>query len=214
MGKTLNRLAHFVTQIIFSAITPALLVPTIAERSITWRLIAFCFGRSYGNRYQSIIDSFGGRYGAAMAEGLKGAQKAMGKKRPIIIDCGTGTGFVTKKAAKVFPNATFVACDILHGMLLQAKRDSADIGTDLFHLQADTFFLPLRDGSVDLLLAQNTIPCFSEFARVCRPGGMILYSDTSSGWIADLAERLVKRNKIFNKVECRRVDLGFYMLVQ
>jgi hypothetical protein len=74
LGKISNRLAHFGTQILFSAITP-LLIPAISERSFTRRLIAFCFGRSYGNRYQSVIDSFEGRYGAAMAEGLKRAPK-------------------------------------------------------------------------------------------------------------------------------------------
>ena len=46
------------------------------------------------------------------------------------------------------------------------------------------------------------------------PGGVILYADTSSGWIADLAERLVRRHKIFKKVECSRVDMGFYLLAQ
>ena len=67
----------------------------------------------------------------------------------------------------------------------------------VFHFQADTFAIPVADESVDLLLAQNTIPWFEEFSRVCRPGGMIVYVDTSAGWIADPAKRLVASPKAF-----------------
>ena len=74
--------------------------------------------------------------------------------------------------------------------------------------------LPLPDQSVDMLLAQNTIPCFSEFSRVCRPGGMIIYVDTSVGWIVDLAKRMVARHKLFKTVMGERVGTGFYIIVQ
>ncbi len=66
-----NRFALFASQILFSVITPPLLIPRIANLRFTRSFISFCFGRSYGNRYQTIIDSFQGRYGLAMAEGLK-----------------------------------------------------------------------------------------------------------------------------------------------
>ena len=69
----LNRLALFVSQFFFSVITPPLLVPGIGKLKLTRSFIAFFFGRSYGNRYQSIIDAFQGRYGLAMTEGLKKA---------------------------------------------------------------------------------------------------------------------------------------------
>jgi ubiquinone/menaquinone biosynthesis C-methylase UbiE len=149
-----------------------------------------------------------------MAKGLEIARKRISYKKPVIVDCGTGTGFVTRQAAKVFPNATFVALDILQGMLFQARNCCRDIETNIFHVQADTFSLPLPDRSVDLLLAQNTIPCFKEFARVCRPGGIVIYADTSAGWIAGLAERLVLRHGVFAKVSVERADLGFYILAE
>jgi len=60
-----------------------------------------------------------------------------------------------------------------------------------------TFALPLADESVDLLLAQNTMPCFSEFARVCRPGGIVVYVDNSASWIIGLAKRLVEKHRLF-----------------
>jgi len=149
-----------------------------------------------------------------MAEGLAKAKEIAGDNIFVVADCGTGTGFVTRQAAEHFPHATFVAFDILPGMLAQARDNCRDISTDVFHVQADTFALPLADDSVDLLLAQNTMPCFTEFARVCRPGGMIIYVDSSAGWIAGKAKRLVEKQLLFERVLGERVDLGFYVLAQ
>jgi len=70
MNNLLVRLSHIFAQILFSIITPFLLIPWIAQLSITRLFVAFCFGRLYGNRYQKIIDSFQGRYSLPMAKGL------------------------------------------------------------------------------------------------------------------------------------------------
>jgi ubiquinone/menaquinone biosynthesis C-methylase UbiE len=207
-------LAQLTTQIFFSIITIPLLIPQIARVSVTRLFISTCFGRLYGNRYQSVIDSFQGRYGLAMAAGLARVKEIAGKSVSLVADCGTGTGFVTKQAAAEFPQATFVALDILPGMLRQAANNCKDLVRKAFFVQADTFALPLADQSVDLLLVQNTIPYFAEFHRVCRPGGMIIYVDTSAGWIANLSKRLVEKHKLFAKVISERVDLGFYVLAQ
>lgn len=212
--NTLNRLALLTSQILFSVITPPLLIPGIGKLRFTRSLISFCFGRSYGNRYQNIIDSFQGRYGLAMAEGLKNAKAIAGHRVAIVADCGTGTGFVTNQAAEQFPHATFIAFDLLSGMLRQARTNCKSIAADVFHVQADNFALPLTDESVDLLLAQNTMPCISEFARVCRPGGMIVYVDSSAGWVTDLVKRLVEKHKLFRRVVGERVDMGFCMVLE
>ena len=214
MQNPFNKLAHLFTQILFSIITPPLLVPGIAKLSITRFLIAFCFGRLYGNRYQDIIESFQGSYGLAMEQGLLKAQEMAGDTISVIMDCGTGTGFVTKQAAGKFHNVIFIGVDILHGMLMQARNYCKDIPAQVFHVQADTFALPLADKSVDLLLAQNTIPWFSEFERVCRPGGIIVYVDTSAGWITNIAQRMVEKHKLFERVIAERVDMGFYVVAQ
>lgn len=214
MMNLVVRLRHFFIQVLFSIITPPLLMPRVAKLRITRLFISFCFGRSYGNRYQNIIDSFQGRYGLAMAEGLSRAKKIAADNISVVADCGTGTGFVTRQAAEYFPHAAFIAFDILPGMLAQARDNCKDISTDVFHVQADAFALPLADESVDLILAQNTMPCFAEFARVCRPGGMIIYVDSSAGWISGVAKRLVEKYKLFEKVVSERVDMGFYVLAQ
>ncbi len=209
-----NRLALFASQILFSIITPPLLIPGIAKLRFTRSFIEFCFGRSYGDRYQNIIDSFQGRYGLAMSEGLEKAKAIAGDKISIVADCGTGTGFVTRHAAEQFPDATFIGFDILPGMLRQAHDNCKGVAADVFHVQADNFALPLSDESVDLLLAQNTMPCLDEFARACRSGGMVVYVDSSAGWISSLVKRLVEKHRLFEKVIAERVDMGFYVLAQ
>lgn len=214
MGNLGMSVAHFFSQVLFSAITPPLLIPGIARLSVTRSLVAFCFGRLYGARYEDVIDSFQGRYGLAMEAGLVEARDMVGSDASLVLDCGTGTGFVTRQAAAHFPEADFVGSDILRGMLAQARSNCLKLGSNVFHVQADTFELPLADQSVDVLLAQNTIPCFEEFSRVCRPGGAIVYVDTSAGWIASLAARLVLNHGLFDRVTVKRVGLGFFILAQ
>ena len=122
MNNLLVRLSHIFAQILFSIITPFLLIPWIAQLSITRLFVAFCFGRLYGNRYQKIIDSFQGRYSLPMAKGLAKAKEIAGDKISVALDCGTGTGFVTKQAAFEFSYTTFIAVDILHAMLKRVFR--------------------------------------------------------------------------------------------
>jgi len=104
-----------------------------------------------------------------MAKGLTKARAIAGNQVSVVADCGTGTGFVTKQAAEYFPHATFIAFDLLLGMLRQARDNCEDIVTNVFQVQADNFALPLTDQSVDLLLAQNTMPCFAEFCEGMSP---------------------------------------------
>jgi ubiquinone/menaquinone biosynthesis C-methylase UbiE len=214
MSNPSARLGLFLSQILFSTITPFLLIPKIARLSVVRHFVVFCFGRAYGNHYQSIIDTFKGQYGSAMTRGLAKAREMAGGNISVVVDCGTGTGFVTRQAAELFPCATFIAFDILYGMLTQARNNCKNLATNIFYVQADTFALPLADQSVDLVLVQNTIPYFAEFVRVCRPGGMIVYVDSSAGWIAGLAKRLVEKHRLFETVVVERVDMGFYVLAQ
>ena len=43
------------------------------------------------NLYDKFIDSFQGKYGLAMAEGLAKAKEITGDKIHVAVDCGTGT---------------------------------------------------------------------------------------------------------------------------
>ena len=214
MSNIMNRFSLFIAQILFSIVMPPLFIPQIAKLGVTRSLIAFCFGRMYGNKYQKVIDSFGGNYGLAMAAGLSKVREITAAQVSLIVDCGTGTGFVTKQAAACFPDAKIVALDLLEGMLAQARQNCTAIASHVLHIKADIFALPLADSSVDLVLAQNTIPNFEDFARICRPDGMVIFVDCSAGWVTSLVKHLVEKTQLFKKVSGKRVALGFYILVQ
>ena len=213
--KTLfNRLSLLFAQLLFSMVMPPLFIPRIARLRVTRSLVAFCFGRSYGNKYQHVIDSFQGKYGLAMAQGLSKAKDLAGDNISVIVDCGTGTGFVTKQAAECFPDAKIAAFDLLDRMLSQARANCKEIAPRVIHCKADTFALPLADNSVDLVLAQNTIPNFEDFARICRPNGAVIFVDCSAGWVTGLVKHLVEKTGLFEKVSGERVAMGFYILAQ
>lgn len=214
MSNIFNRIGRMMSQILFSLITPPLLMPKIARLQVTRKLIAFCFGRLYGNKYDDLIGALGDEYGIPMSSAIKKAKEVQNMQSPVILDCGTGTGFVTGLAGEAFPDSMIIATDALPNMLELARKNCRAIESRVLHVRADTFSLPLADESVDLVLAQNTMPCFSEFCRVLRPGGMLLYVDTSAGWIAGLARRLVDRHRLFDMVIGERAGIGFYVLSQ
>jgi SAM-dependent methyltransferase len=209
-----NSIALFLSQLIFSLITPLLLIPRVAKFSVIRRFVAFCFGTLYGDRYGDIIDVLKGTYGLPMDTALRKAKEIVGPDPALLVDCGTGTGFVTRQAAQLFPGTSIVGIDILPGMLRQAQAGCKALETQVLHVQADSFNLPLADRRVDLLLAQNTIACFDEFGRVLRPGGALIYVDTSARWVASLARWEVSRLGLFESVFVKKAGLGFYVLAQ
>jgi SAM-dependent methyltransferase len=214
MKHALRRLSLLLSQVLFSIITPPLLVPCMAKLRLTRSAIAFFFGRLYGNRYDDIIAAFGDSYAMPMSHAMKLAKEILKQDISVIVDCGTGTGFVTRQAAGAFPSSTIIACDLLENMLRLARDSSAGITARVMYVQADSFSLPLADGCADMVLVQNTMPAFHEFHRILRPGGLVLYVDTSAGWIASLATRLVRRHRLFESVTGERVGMGFYVVAK
>ena len=149
-----------------------------------------------------------------MSKALERVRELIENAPRVILDCGTGTGFVTKQVAEFFPNTQIIAADGLLNMLKLARDNCANISDRVLFINADTFNLPIADSSVDIILAQNTIPAFHEFNRVLKPSGMVIYVDTSSGWITNLAINLVKRHNIFLNVVGAKAEMGFYVIAQ
>jgi SAM-dependent methyltransferase len=91
--------------------------------------------------------------------------------------CGTGRALVSMRDA-VGRDGTVVGVDLTPEMLA-AARDHGRL-TVAALLLADTRFLPLRDASVDAVLAAGLLPHLpdpaaglAELARVTRPGGRL-----------------------------------------
>ena len=105
-----------------------------------------------------------------------------GRTEATILDIGTGSGDIPRrlveKAQKRGVKLTIFAADLLETHLQIARRDCAGFPT-IFPLGADAFSLPLRDQSVDFVLASLFLHHFRppqigellrEFERVSRVG--------------------------------------------
>jgi ubiquinone/menaquinone biosynthesis C-methylase UbiE len=102
-----------------------------------------------------------------------------------VIDVGAGTGQYGQLARDRC--AMYVAADLYMGML----RDLA--GSGLTRLNLDAAALPLADDSVDVLLANHMLYYVADveraaasFARVLRPGGVLLAATNSEQYMGEL----------------------------
>ena len=212
--RLFHRAALGLSQVLFSALTPLLLMPRVAASPLARRAVAFCFGKAYRGRYNRIIDTFDGLYGTPLEAGLDAALELGHTPIDVVLDCGTGTGYATLRMAARCPRALYVGMDMLELMLLQARGACRKESVRSVHALADSFSLPMRSASADLVLAMNTLPWFPEFLRVCRPGGVIVYVDSSAGWIRRVADRKVRRQAPHSLVISGRAGLGFYVVLK
>ena len=104
----------------------------------------------------------------------------------IIFDIGAGTGRQTRDLPRHYPQARTIALDLAPNMLRHARQQLSwwQRRRHRHHFVcADAEQLPLVDCSVDLLFSNLTLQwcndldhVFSEFHRVLRPGGLLLFS--------------------------------------
>lgn len=114
--------------------------------------------------------------------------KALGSKPDApferALEIGCGTGYFSLNLMQEGLISELVATDVSTGMLesLSATADTLGLGDRVETLQADAEELPFEDESFDLVLGHavlHHIPdlakAFSEFKRVLRPGGAIVF---------------------------------------
>ncbi|HJQ31327.1 MAG TPA: class I SAM-dependent methyltransferase [Pyrinomonadaceae bacterium] len=210
-----SRLYLFASQVFFTAaLGPLFLWPKVGGSRPVRSFVAFSFGRLLAPRYSRVISSFGELYGVALDEGLNRAEAVAESRIGKVIDCGTGTGFAATRAALRFPEASVIGFDLVTEMLEQARSDAARRGLRIAHVRADANCLPLADGAADLVIAHNTAPFLSEFARVCRRGGVVVFVDSAARWIAPVARRAAARTGCFDLVEARQTQSGFFLVAR
>ena len=97
----------------------------------------------------------------------------------LAVDLGSATGRGAEGLAGRYPNARVLAVDTSVGMLRAAAANAAE---RFDAVAGDAAALPLRAGSVDVLLANLVLPwsrpdrLFAEAARVLADGGALLFA--------------------------------------
>ena len=104
----------------------------------------------------------------------------------VMLDVGAGTGWCSAALAQRYPRARVLALDLAPAMLHRARqRFSALTRWRRGHafVGGDAEALPVADASCDLLVSNLALQwcpdldrAFSEFRRVMRPGGLLMFS--------------------------------------
>ncbi len=123
----------------------------------------------------------GGPYGA----GAVGAGANAGVK--VVADAGAGTGHYLARALDRLPGAVGIALDVSKHAVRRAARAHPRLGA----VVADVWRpLPVRSGSVDVLLNVFAPRNGAEFARVLRESGTLIVVTPTSRHLEPLVERL------------------------
>jgi malonyl-CoA O-methyltransferase len=100
----------------------------------------------------------------------------------LILDLGSASGRGSREIAKQFKKGRVISLDLSGGMLQMAKQKKSFFST-LRELQGDATRMPLRTGSIDLIIANQLLPwvndlpaCFAEIARVLTKGGLFAFA--------------------------------------
>lgn len=130
------------------------------------------------------------------AEGGKAADSY-----PVVVDVGCGFGRSLPKLSRRFKPRRLIGMDVDSAMLDASAREvlSADIQAELIQCSSDK--LSLEDNSVDLLFCHQTFhhlveqeSAIREFYRVLKPGGVMLFAESTKRYIESWLIRYLFRH--------------------
>jgi ubiquinone/menaquinone biosynthesis C-methylase UbiE len=118
------------------------------------------------------------------------------------LEIGAGTGYFSLNLLQAGLIERATATDISPGMLATLDENSSGLGLDVRTAAADAETLPFPDESFDLVFGHavlHHIPdlerAFSEFTRVLRPGGTVVFCGEPSRY-GDLLAAIPKRTAL------------------
>lgn len=118
---------------------------------------------------------------AAIDEAL--APRIAGEHPSVLVDAGCGEGFYTRRVLEGTP-MTRIGFDLCK----EAVRLAARRGRDASFFVGDLANIPLGDGCADVLLDVFTPANYAQFARVLRPGGLLVKLSPRAGYFTELRE--------------------------
>jgi len=120
---------------------------------------------------------------------------------PVVADVGCGWGRSMKKLHQRFAPQRLLAIDVDPAMVQAAVAEAQRAGLTAQGLVCSSEKLPLADASVDLLLCHQTFhhlieqeAAIAEWYRVLRPGGVLLFAESTRRYIHSWMIRLLFRH--------------------
>jgi ubiquinone/menaquinone biosynthesis C-methylase UbiE len=108
----------------------------------------------------------------------------------VVVDVGCGSGYSLPKLAQRFLPRELIGVDIDPEMLAVARAELARADIDARLIEASTTRIPLPDGYADLLFCHQTFhhlveqeAALAEFLRVLKPGGVLLFAESTRRYI-------------------------------
>lgn len=108
----------------------------------------------------------------------------------VIVDVGCGSGYSLPKLAQRFRPAELVGVDIDPAMLQAARQEAERAGIRPRLIEASSASMPLADASADMLFCHQTFhhlveqeAALREFMRVLKPGGILLFAESTRRYI-------------------------------
>lgn len=125
----------------------------------------------------------------------------VGARYPRVLDIGCGHGHSLAQLAKRFGPERIVALDANPDFPRMVERRGAGCPCPVELLVADAAAIPLPDGSVDLVYCHQTFhhlvdqkAALREFHRVLRPGGTLLFAESTKAYIESFLIRWLFRH--------------------
>jgi ubiquinone/menaquinone biosynthesis C-methylase UbiE len=108
----------------------------------------------------------------------------------MVVDVGCGSGYSLPKLAQRFAPRELVGVDIDPQMLAVAGEEAQRAGVPVRLIEAASTDMPLPDGCADLLFCHQTFhhlveqeAALAEFLRVLKPGGLLLFAESTRRYI-------------------------------
>jgi ubiquinone/menaquinone biosynthesis C-methylase UbiE len=131
--------------------------------------------------------------------------RLMDSKRPapgaVVLDVGCGQGKSFRLLAQAFEPGRLIGLDADPEVLEVARIQSGTDGIPVTLMHGDGAAIPLPDNSVDILFCHQTFhhlvfqeKAIAEFYRVLKPGGMLLFAESTRAYIHSWIIRLLFRH--------------------
>jgi ubiquinone/menaquinone biosynthesis C-methylase UbiE len=121
---------------------------------------------------------------------LRGLFDGQPPAAPVLLDAGCGQGKSFQHLSRVFNPSRLLGVDADPDSLTTSGQEAARLGIEVELIGSDCAALQLPDASVDLLFCHQTFhhlveqeKALAEFYRVLKPGGYLLFAESTQAYI-------------------------------